>query len=143
MLKNVEIYKNLCKSSQHLHTTTNVFSGNVSTFLDKVMKDSLDGVKIYEGSRLELDAFKQKLSQAEAKAVLNKDNPRFQRDLEIAKTQMEEVEQKYIDACNFLKSKVELLNDTKTHRLFEQFTILARTQKKYFSVGAAVTSSYK
>ncbi len=143
MLKNVEVYKNLTKQSHQLKTTATIFSGNVSTFLDKVIKDSVEGVRIYQSARVEMDAFKEKLAGIEAKLAANKNNDRLKREFDVAKKQLADSEGNYIVACDFLKSKVELLNDTKTHRLLEQFTLLSRSQKKYYEGGVMSTAIYK
>ncbi|KAJ4929657.1 hypothetical protein JOQ06_018680 [Pogonophryne albipinna] len=111
---NAETQKLLCKNGETLLGAVNFFVSSINTLVNKTMEDSLMTIKMYEGARLEFDAYRsdlEELSLGPKDAVAMARIDAAQQQYQVQKDKYERLRSDVIIKLNFLEeNKVKVMH---------------------------------
>jgi len=132
-----EMHKRVNKVEKDLLIVYQCFTDHVNTYFHKAIEDCMATAKKYKSLRLEYDAFKTKLSSLEHE-MATKGLPKIEKEIELAKVQVEESRQAYTEVSEQLISKIEVLYNLKIQNLRDQIKGCKKAMEQYFSQASFV-----
>jgi len=132
-----EVHKHLNKAQKGLTTAYQTFNDHVNTYFQKAIADCMVTAKKYNSLRLEYDAFKAKLVSLEHDLVKGT-SPKLEKEIEMAKIQVEEAKGVYVEMSMQLTSKIEVLYNLKIQNLKEQIRLCKKATEQYLSDATSI-----
>ncbi|XP_033954768.1 arfaptin-2b isoform X5 [Pseudochaenichthys georgianus] len=126
---NAETQKLLCKNGETLLGAVNFFVSSINTLVNKTMEDSLMTIKMYEGARLEFDAYR---SDLEELSLGPKDAVAMAR-IDAAQQQYQVQKDKYERLRSDVIIKLKFLEENKVKVMHKQLLLFHNAISAYFA----------